>query len=485
MVAPSPELKSKIKNTEYMLYRGRETDLPLLANTSPRDFMHPSSYDNLMKKEPWKNIKRFQSLDLEGSHLQKSQSYQYSQSQVQKSVLTGSDKILVVLVDFSDRPATISRETIQNRFFGTTGNTLYNYYKENSYNQYLPEGYVFPMTGTIGWYRAPQPLSYYRDDPTTVESDYGMGNYPHNTQKLCEDVLDIMNNDPDFTTTILNDIDKDGNGIIDRIMIVHSGGEAAWGGDINEIWAHVWGINPKIVNGKSFSTYGAVSEYIGQSTNAQRSGVDIHEYGHILDLPDLYDYSGMSEGVGNWSVMSGGSWSNSGITPVHFDIWSKIKLGWINVIPNTDVTGTISLGNSENNQDAAKYTTTDPKEYFLIENRQKVLFDQYLPGSGLLIWRINDNKTKNDDKTCFLVGLLQADGLKQLENNINSGDAGDPFPGLSNIRVWNKTTNPNTSVCDSTLIGIDLSNISDSNMVMTFNSSITTCPILNIDMIMA
>ncbi|HBK59214.1 MAG TPA: hypothetical protein DDZ84_00260 [Firmicutes bacterium] len=47
-------------------------------------------------------------------------------------------------------------------------------------------------------------------------------------------------------------------------------------------------------------------------------GIFAHEFGHALVLPDLYDYDGSSQGVGNWCLMAGGSWNwtdGSGDTP--------------------------------------------------------------------------------------------------------------------------------------------------------------------------
>ena len=65
-------------------------------------------------------------------------------------------------------------------------------------------------------------------------------------------------------------------------------------------------------------------------------GVYAHEFGHILGLPDLYDYGYESEGVGAWTVMAGGSWARypnylqyNGNTPVHLDAWDKYFAGLV------------------------------------------------------------------------------------------------------------------------------------------------------------
>ena len=74
-------------------------------------------------------------------------------------------------------------------------------------------------------------------------------------------------------------------------------------------------------------------------------GVTAHEYGHVMNLPELYDRQGdASAGIGLWGVMGHGplgwswnlddDWSSnrandlySGPTPL--SVWSRYKVGWI------------------------------------------------------------------------------------------------------------------------------------------------------------
>ena len=52
-----------------------------------------------------------------------------------------------------------------------------------------------------------------------------------------------------------------------------------------------------------------------------------------------------------------------------------------------------------------------------MENRQQHrLRLPNLPGDGLLLWHIDDSKPTNTDENHYKVGLLQADGLRNLEN---------------------------------------------------------------------
>ena len=83
-------------------------------------------------------------------------------------------------------------------------------------------------------------------------------------------------------------------------------------------------------------------------------------------------------------------------------------------------------------------------EYFLIENRQLTGFDESLPGSGLIVWHVDDSVDSNTDENHPLLRIMQADGLQELERKIDFGDAGDPFPGTTNKVTFNATSQPNS-----------------------------------------
>ncbi|MFC1543554.1 immune inhibitor A domain-containing protein [Candidatus Neomarinimicrobiota bacterium] len=60
-------------------------------------------------------------------------------------------------------------------------------------------------------------------------------------------------------------------------------------------------------------------------------GVYAHEMGHaVFGLPNLYDYGYDSEGLGDWSLMAGGSWNGSlGSSPAFPDAWSHVQMGYV------------------------------------------------------------------------------------------------------------------------------------------------------------
>lgn len=451
MVSPHPNLVRRFSNTDNIVKTKKEKLIHGLHAKYPQDYIDLDTHNTLERVKPWVDIvSPICPKYLPSSYLPSSKT-----STLQTPII---DKTLVLCADFSDKPAQISISTIYNRFFGSYVNSLREYYRQVSYSRYIPRGEVY------GWYRAPNISTYY------TNKQFGFGKYPNSAEKLVEDIVNIAIND---TSINWASFDTNNNGYIDNLFVIHSGAEASWTGNVDDFWAHLYIIPvPKIVQsqGKTVWVYAMTSEYLGTPSDPQIIGPDVHEHGHLLGLPDLYDYTDQSFGVGAFSLMGAGSWGNHGITPTHLDAWSKYILGFTDTIENP--TGIVHLTDAERNPTNVKYTTTDPKEYFLIEVRQKMLYDRYLPSEGLFIWHVNENQQDNNNKNCYLVGLLQADGLKDLENKRNHGDLGDPYPGITNNRSFGPYTNPSSILCNGTTKNILLNYISDSSYIMTFVSSL-------------
>jgi len=148
------------------------------------------------------------------------------------------------------------------------------------------------------------------------------------------------------------DYDGDGNfdepdGYIDHFQAVHAGmGEDAGGGAQGEdaIWSHRWYAYLNLVgsDGPAFNPAGGTrlgnsNYWIGDYTiEGENGGVGVfaHEFGHDLDLPDLYDTSGGDNSTGFWTLMSVGSWLDDGQEsignkPGHMGNWEKFQLGWL------------------------------------------------------------------------------------------------------------------------------------------------------------
>jgi hypothetical protein len=212
-------------------------------------------------------------------------------------------------------------------------------------------------------------------------------------------------------------------------------------------------------------------------------GVYAHEFGHVLGLPDLYDRDdsdGNSEGIGEWCLMASGSWMGwYGDTPSHMSSWCKIQMGWMEATTLDNSSTNVEIPQLVTSPFALKVWEDDYhwSRYFLIENRQAIGFDSEIHGPGLIVYHIDENRgwgnngwsfgPVNDDEQNKLVDLEEADGDNDLDNEVNRGDNGDPFPGTSGNRTFDDNSNPSALRNDGYETGISFSNISDPDSVMT------------------
>lgn len=384
------------------------------------------------------------------------------------------------------------------------------YYEEVSYGAFTVSG---GPGGVVGWYTASNTHDYYGHDDI-----FGYDRWPGTLVREAVSAADSagFNFAP---------YDLDGDCYVDVVMIAHQGTGEEAGGPTTDIWSHRWDLSSAYSwgysNGGEYTTndscpaggYIKVNDYVMQPETLtsylgggqETMGVFAHEYGHALGLPDLYDTDYSSEGIGEWSIMAGGSWNyitKPGDRPAHMDAWCKYYLGW--VIP-TEVMGTLtgeSIAQVETTADVYKLLSGDPTsgEYYLVENRQKTGFDAGLPGAGLLIWHIDgstiaantDSNTVNDNEcysggpSCssqhYGVALVQADGRWDLENGTNSGDAGDTYPGSSNKTSFTSSTSPDSNLYSGSASNVSITNIGTSASTMyadlyaPFPVSITLSP---------
>ena len=159
--------------------------------------------------------------------------------------------------------------------------SMTDFYYDNSFGKIL-------MTGEVkGWYTAPKNYSYYVSNNTGFSF----------SGELVEEAIkaaaaDGVNFQP---------FDNDGDNLIEFIIICHAGPGAETGA--YGIWSHKSTVGFTHA-GYSFVDYSMNPEEQGGAVS--NAGVYIHETGHLLSLPDLYDTDGNGDGIGLWSAMAGG-----------------------------------------------------------------------------------------------------------------------------------------------------------------------------------
>ncbi|MDZ4723443.1 MAG: M6 family metalloprotease domain-containing protein [candidate division Zixibacteria bacterium] len=324
--------------------------------------------------------------------------------------------------------------------------SMTDFYMENSNGKFFMIGEVH------GWYTMDKPYSYY------VGTNSGLGG---TGSVLAREAIDSADtHGVDFSR-----YDNNNNNTVEGVIIVHAGPGAEtgqWG-----IWSHKSGVTQN-KDGMRFSQYTLNPEEYGGTISTM--GVFAHEYGHVLGLPDLYDVGSNSNasGLGNWSLMSGGSWNQNGRVPAHFDGWCKWNLGFAKATILTQNTRQVEF--PQTTTEAVVYllrnASVSSLDWWIVENRQKVGFDAALPGAGLMIYHYDQGAGAQNDTNRYLVALEQADGLNGLING-SSGDAGDTWPGSTNKRNFTNFTTPNSSTNIGGLTTqVGVWNISNSGPIM-------------------
>lgn len=369
----------------------------------------------------------------------------YSIPMPAEPVTSGSG--IAILVDFSDNKADTLHHppaAYDTLLFSVgiwpTG-SMKDFYIENSYGQFGFSGGVSPHPASgRAWHRLAGSYDYWSES-------YGFAHSQEMAEeavKAADPYVDFGAFDNDGPDQIPNSGDDDG--AIDAVYVVHAG-PGYEENHCGKIWSHMsatyYATNDASANGGKIR----LERYSVQPEERCEGlliniGVFAHEYGHILGLPDLYDYDYDSKGAGKWSIMAAGSWNGGGASPAHYDAWCKSQLGWVQPVRVTDYETNAELPAVEFTPTVYRLWTdgdTVGRQYFLVENRQKLgLFDAKLPGEGLLVYHVDEAKRNNNDQYIpgehssyhhYRVAVEQADGKFDLERNLSSGDPGDPFPG--------------------------------------------------------
>ena len=384
------------------------------------------------------------------------------------SLTIGTRNILVILIDFLDKNATRTVEYFDDFIFGNSSGSLRDYYTEVSYGLLNVSGFIAGNR----WYRSEHNMTWWGAD-----SDDGIDDLNGYIFELAREAVEKADAEVDFSV-----FDVNNNKVIDpeelSLCIIHAGDDQAYSGVSTDIWSHFWyifgrgyGYPDLIVDGCRISKH--LDDNVGgywMVAEFDPLGVYAHEFGHDLGLPDLYDVDGSSDGLGVWCLMSHGAWlgSPTGSCPSHLSAWCKIKLGWISPITVTEPLSNVLLPQIETNSVAYKLQASQ-NEYFLVVNRQKVGYDSYLPGSGILVWHIDESVGDNNNESHKLVDLEEAHGGVQnldVKNDWNIGDVYDPFysPHKSEFTDY---TDPSCKAYNGSETRLWITNISDSGSIMT------------------
>lgn len=376
----------------------------------------------------------------------------------------GSPRCLVILVEYSDVEFSISdpgdyfnRQINQTGFSdnGATGSVV-DYFTEASTGQFKP---VFDVLGPV---TLPNKRSYYG------------GNNIYGDDKAAEDMVRhaaaILDDEVDFSV-----YDNDGDGVVDNVYIIYAGKGEASGGTADTVWPHSYDLSATgsryLVDGVYIDHYGCSNELEGNTIDG--IGTFVHEFSHVLGLPDLYTTTygnAASLTPGAYSVLDYGPYNNNGRTPPTYSAFERNAMGWIDC-QVLDEPCRIEMEHILTSNKAYIIPTGDKNEFFLLENRQQAGSDRYIPGHGMLIWHIDYNSSVwnsnavNNTSSHQYVDIEEANGVSNNQNTTTM--AGYPFPGTSAKTEFTAFTTPALKTWSGTAIDMPITDIAENSGVIT------------------
>jgi len=220
-----------------------------------------------------------------------------------------------------------------------------------------------------------------------------------NTYELLDKVLHLAAASVDFSK-----YDSDGDGVMDMVYVIYAGYASHYdGNDERLIWPHAgqydyWeGADTNFrPNGIKPGRFACSAEIYGwQEDNdvmPEGIGVIVHEFSHVLGYKDHYDTSGgYQEEPVAWDIMSAGCYSDDfNRTPCGYSSFEKHAAGFVEPLDISDMGGEhISLKSAVTSHEACLIRNLQDHVSFFLENRQKTKWDKFLPGKGMLVWRVD------------------------------------------------------------------------------------------------
>lgn len=298
---------------------------------------------------------------------------------------------LVILTQFPDIPPGVHGRYARKRFF----EELNDYVQEMSYGRYCVTGDV-----TQRWYQLPRPVADYRISPRNLEVDKSR------LRRLISDALAAVDGDVDFSKY--------------DFVALFLGAKAREYGMIG-----LCGYPGML----GWQAEGALRTPSGQQV---RNGIAIfsyqahlgtlfHDVAHVIGgveggkrrVPCLYDHDLQAKpsaptpqalrqvfldatvNMGLWDPMSS-HYNDWKLPPPGVSSWTKLRLGWlapskVRVVRRGETAEVVLDPLEKGAADVlAIRIPLTADTYYLLENRQAMGYDRYIPGSGVLILQADD-----------------------------------------------------------------------------------------------
>ena len=381
---------------------------------------------------------------------------------------TGSPKSLVILAQFTDVKFSVENPAdFYDRYFH--GEDFHDYNIPGSIDEYFrlsSNGNFTPQFDVYG--------------PVTLSNNqayYGANGYNGDARahECVYDACVALDGEINFA-----DYDTDGDGVVDNIYVIYAGqGESDYG-SANTIWPHSWnleyglGYRPKL-DDVYLSRYGVSNEWAFDAPAGP--GIYVHEFGHVIGLADHYDVNygtvntqGLTPGY--WDIMDLGSYCEDGICPPLYTVFERNAFKWIDPIV-IDGAMSVELRDMVISNDGAVILTSNPNEFFTLENRQQTSWDRAIPGHGMLIYHIVYNESTWSSNTANTVkgslGVQLVSASNKYSASVESVWPTQSFPGTMNVTSFTDDTNPSMKTRAGDPLNLPITNITESNGIIYFD----------------
>lgn len=388
-----------------------------------------------------------------------------------KAPSTGTINNLVIFIKFAGETDLEMQFSALNNMFNAVGAaelSLKQYYLDTSYNQVTINSHFFPVPQgeLILSYTDPNPRAYFQP----YSSNNPIGYQPDGQEYLARERLLLIR-----AITAINplippglNVDADSNGYVDNLCFVIKGNTDAWA---DLLWPHQYTLYDSglTINGAVPSEYDfqleqfLVAEYGGSSVLA-------HEMFHSMGAPDLYRYENTSiTPIGSWDIMA-----DDLVPPQQTGAWMKYHYGhWITAPQVIINSGTYSLSplaiSATNN--SYRINSWNSGEYYILEYRKSCGYlDTLIPGTGLLVYRLQINQEGNSHGPPDELYIYRPHSC----NNTTQGSLNSAaLSSQSGFTMINESTVPSGFSANNTPGGLNLYEVGLAGDTITFKVKIS------------
>ncbi|MCB5287868.1 MAG: M6 family metalloprotease domain-containing protein [Candidatus Cloacimonetes bacterium] len=327
---------------------------------------------------------------------------------------------VVIFIRFADDPEFTQQIGPYDNMFNNNAaaaNSMKNYFQSASYGQLTVDSsfYPIPVDNQILSYVDSHPRNYYRKQTASNPIGYDEDDYSERTDRehtlLANAVAYVENQIP-----ISLVVDGDNDGYVDNVCFIIRGATEGWA---ELLWPHRW-----VLYGANAYIHGAqvwdFNFQLENSLSSSAASVLSHEMFHSLSAPDLYRYVNTTiDPIGSWDLMSGNT-----NPPQHMSVWMKKRYGqWVSEVPWITQSGTYTLSpvaSSSTNNIYRIASWVSGESYVLEYRKPHGIYDGNIPGSGLLVYRLDPSIEGNADGPPDELYIYRPGGLNPTTNGMLS-----------------------------------------------------------------